>query len=106
MGDSWKKNNFSVLDLHIVRHVQKLQKTCHLFGRLSHLSCSKDGHIALTLAQEGQITSGEVIFLFSFACGQVKDTVPYPVTSFQHCVDSWKMGAIFKGSKYKSTENY
>lgn len=83
----------------------KTAKTCHLFGRLSYLSCSKNGHIALTLAQEGQVTGWEVILLFSFACGQVKDTVPHPVTSFQHCVDSWKT-EIFKGWEYKSTAKY
>lgn len=59
-----------------------------VLNSLSHLSCSKDSHIALILPEEGQVTSREVILLLSFACGQVKDAVPYPVTSFQHCVDS------------------
>lgn len=59
--------------------------------RASHLSCSKDGHIAFTLSQKGQVTCRKVIFLLCFASGQVKDTVPHPVTSFQHCVDSWNM---------------
>lgn len=58
---------------------------------ISYLSGSKDGHVALTLSQKGQITGGEVILLLSFACSQVKDTVPYPVTSFQHRMDSWKV---------------
>lgn len=66
---------------------------------LSHLSCSEDGNITLTLPKEGQVASREVILLFSFARGQVKDTVPYPVTSFQHCVDSWKIREIFMSWK-------
>lgn len=74
----------------------KTAKTCHLFGRWSHLSCSENGNVALTLPQEGQVARGEVILLFSFACGQVKDTVPYPVTSFQHCMDSWKIEKYLK----------
>lgn len=62
----------------------------YLFVKSSHLSCSKDGHVALTLPQEGQITSRKVILLLCFARGQVKDTVSYPATSFQHCMDSCK----------------
>lgn len=55
-----------------------------------HLPSSKDGHVALTLPEEGQVTGREVILLLSFACSQVKDTVPHPVASLQHCMDSWR----------------
>lgn len=68
-----------------------LASICYPSEKSSHLSCSKNGHIALTLPQEGQITSREVILLLCFACSQVKDTVSYPATCFQHCVDSWKV---------------
>lgn len=65
-----------------------IRKGCIEQWRGADLSCSEYCYVAFTLPQEGQVTGGEVILLLCFACGQVKDTVPHPVTSLQHCVDS------------------
>lgn len=54
----------------------------------SYLASGEDGHITLTLAEKGQVTGREVILLFCFAGGQIKDTVPYPAARFQHSMNS------------------
>ena len=93
MGDSWEKhiNSPLLLDRDVLYN-KSVSPSCTSQWSSAHLASSEDGHITLTLPQEGQVTGGEVILLLSFACGQVKDTVSYPVTSFQNCVDSWEVG--------------
>ena len=70
-----------------------------------YLSSSENGYIPLVLTKESDATRREIIFLFCFSCSEIKDTVPYPISSLQNSMHAFRKTCLKKKKSYTSSVN-
>lgn len=64
-----------------------------------YLSSSENGYIPLILTQESNAACGKIIFLLCFSCSKIKDTVPYPISSLQNSMYTFRNTQMLKKKK-------